>query len=166
MRGILRRAKKDDIPHIVNIYNDAILSKISTADVTPVLVKDKLKEFEKQDKKRYPIWVNEYSGKVIAYFSLKPFYGRAGYDKTCEIGIYIDKNFQGQKLGQYFLCEAISYAKELEFNNILAFVFKTNLVSMKLFKKLGFKEWGNLPQVACIDGVEKDLVILGFKIEH
>lgn len=165
MRGVLRVAKKEDIPQMVAIYNDAILSKISTADISLVDEKDQLKEFLRHDKKRYPIWVNEYHQKVIAFLGLKPFYGRAGYDKTCEVGIYIDKNFQGKKLGQKFLCEAITKSKELGFQNLLAFIFKDNLVSIKLFKKFGFKEWGNLPGVACIEGVEKDLVILGLRHE-
>lgn len=165
MRGVLREAVREDVPQMTAIYNDAILSRISTADVEPISEKESLENFLKHDKKRYPVWVNEYHGKIIAYLGLKPFYGRAGYDKSCEVSVYIDKNFQGQKLGQKFLLEIITRSRKLGFKNLLAFIFKDNVASVKLFKKFGFKEWGRLPQVACIDDMEKDLVILGLKHE-
>lgn len=165
MTSNLREATKNDIEQITNIYNDAILSKISTADTSAVSMEQKLEDFLRQDKKRYPVWVNEYCGKVIAYIVLRPFHRRIGYDKTCEICIYIDKNFQGQKLGKKFLSEAINKTKELGFENLLAFIFKDNEVCIRLFKKFGFKEWGHLPKIAHVKQTEKDLVILGLKNE-
>jgi L-amino acid N-acyltransferase YncA len=44
---------------------------------------------------------------------------------------------------------------------LLGFVFAHNEPSLKLLKKFGFSEWGYLPQVANLDGIERDLVILG-----
>ena len=36
----------------------------------------------------------------------------------------------------------------------------------QIFKKLGFKEWGNLNRVANIEGIDKDLLILGLRIQE
>lgn len=165
MKSELKEAKLSDIASIVKIYNDSIKSRISTADTKPVSEEEKRLEFKNTDTKRYPIWVVEYHEKVIAFIAFKPFYGRDGYQKTCEISIYIDRNFQGQKLGQKFLASAIERLPKYGFVNALAFIFKDNLASVKLFKKLGFKEWGNLPQVASIDDIQKDLLILGYRVE-
>lgn len=166
MLTTLRKATLADVEYMVKIYNDSIKNRISTADTKPVCVKSKKDEFKKVDMKRYPIWVSEYHEKIISFIAFKPFYGRDGYDKTCEISIYIDSNFQGQKLGQKFLSQVLEKVPEYGFENVLAFIFKDNLASVKLFKKFGFKEWGNLPKVACIDETEKDLLILGFRIER
>lgn len=162
----LREARLADVEHMVKIYNDSVKNRISTADTKPISVKIKKDEFKKVDLKRYPVWAVEYHEKIISFVACKPFYGRDGYDKTCEISIYIDSNFQGQKLGQKFLCQALDKIPKYGFKNILAFIFKDNLASVKLFKKFGFKEWGNLPEVACIDGEDKDLLILGYKIDR
>jgi len=49
---------------------------------------------------------------------------------------------------------------------LLALIFADNLASQKLFKKLGFKEWGNLNGIANIEGVDKDLLLLGLRIKE
>ncbi len=36
--------------------------------------------------------------------------------------------------------------------------------SLKLFEKLGFTRWGHLPRVAVLDGVERDLIIVGRRV--
>jgi L-amino acid N-acyltransferase YncA len=47
---------------------------------------------------------------------------------------------------------------------LLGFIFAHNQPSLQLFEKFGFQQWGYLPQVAHLDGVERDLVIVGRKI--
>jgi len=158
-----REAVLEDLPQIVKIYNTTIATGISTADTKEVSVESRLVWFEAHTSKR-PIWVKEYHGKIIAWLSFQPFYGRPAYAQTVEISIYIDPNFRGKKLGQQFLTEALEKAPTLEIKNILAFIFKDNDTSLKLFKRFGFKEWGNLPSVAVIEGQEKDLLILGLKL--
>jgi phosphinothricin acetyltransferase len=44
---------------------------------------------------------------------------------------------------------------------LLGFIFGHNLTSLALFNKFGFARWGVLPKVALLDGVERDLVIVG-----
>lgn len=43
-------------------------------------------------------------------------------------------------------------------------MFGHNDPSLGLLKKFGFKEWGMLPGVAELDGIERDLVIVYFKV--
>ena len=47
---------------------------------------------------------------------------------------------------------------------MLAFVFAHNAPSVALFERAGFVRWGLLPQVAELDGVERDLAILGRRL--
>ncbi len=47
---------------------------------------------------------------------------------------------------------------------LLGFIFAENQASVRLFKKFGFVEWGNLPDVAELDGETRDLLILGRKL--
>ncbi len=148
MLNELRRATLEDLPEIIKIYNEAIKDGISTADSKVVSVEDKLEWFHAHDI-LHPILVKEYHGRIIA-----------------RINIYIDKNFQGKKLGQQFLGEAIEQAKSYDIKTLLALIFSENAPSLKLFKKLGFKEWGNLNRVANIDSVDKDLLILGLRIQE
>lgn len=158
-----RLAVQDDLAQIVKIYNSTVSSGISTADTKEVSIQSRQDWFDAHTSKR-PILVKEYHGKIIAWLSFEPFYGRPAYDQTAEISIYIDPNFRGKKLGQQFLKEAIALAPKLGIRTLLAFIFKNNSASLKLFKKFNFKEWGNLPGVAIIENSERDLVILGLKV--
>jgi phosphinothricin acetyltransferase len=45
----------------------------------------------------------------------------------------------------------------------MAIIFAHNQPSLRLFEKFGFQRWGYLPQVAELDGVERDGVILGLR---
>lgn len=166
MLDVLRHATIEDLPEIIKIYNEAIKDGVSTADSNVVRVEDKLDWFYAHTPTR-PILVKEYHGRIIAWISLQPFYPHLlAYQQSARINIYIDKNFQGKKLGQQFLSEAIEQAKSYDIKTLLALIFSENAPSLKLFKKLGFKEWGNLNRIATIEGVDKDLLILGLRIQE
>ena len=166
MLNELRQATIEDLPEIIKIYNEAIKDGISTADSKIVSVEDKIEWFNSHSDDR-PILVKEYHGRIIAWISIQPFYANLlAYKDTARINIYIDKNFQGKKLGQQFLNEAIEQTKNFQIKTLLALIFAENLPSLKLFKKIGFKEWGNLNKIATIEGVDKDLLILGLRIQE
>jgi len=47
---------------------------------------------------------------------------------------------------------------------LLGFVFAHNTPSLALFGRFGFERWGLLPRVAVLDGVERDVAILGLRL--
>ena len=162
----LRHATIEDLPEIIKIYNEAIKDGISTADSKIVSVEEKRDWFDAHTKER-PLLVKEYHGRIISWISIQPFYPHLlAYSHSARINIYIDKNFLGKKLGQQFLHEAIGYARKYDIKTLLALIFAENAPSLKLFKKMGFKEWGNLNRIATIEGVDKDLLILGLRIKE
>ncbi len=48
---------------------------------------------------------------------------------------------------------------------LLGFIFGHNTASLALFARFGFARWGELPRVAALDGIERDLVIVGLRID-
>ena len=46
-------------------------------------------------------------------------------------------------------------------STLLAFTFAHNAPSVGLFRSAGFLTWGELPRVAKLDGIARDLLILG-----
>src|SRR6266581_575295 len=51
-----------------------------------------------------------------------------------------------------------------EEDTLLGFIFGHNEPSLALFRRFGFLRWGELPKVAALDGVERDLIIVGRRI--
>lgn len=60
---------------------------------------------------------------------------------------------------------AIARAPSLGLSTLLGFVFAHNEQSIRLCRKFGFDPWGHLPRVAVLDGVERDLLILGRRVQ-
>jgi L-amino acid N-acyltransferase YncA len=160
-----RMATESDLPQIVAIYNQSIPDRMATADTTPVTVDSRMEWFRKHHPESRPLWVAESNNQIAGWLSFQSFYGRPAYSITSEIGIYIQKEEQGKKLGDKLLQKALEQAPSLGLENLLAFVFEHNEPSLRLFKKYGFEVWGKLPEVARMDEKNISLLILGKKIK-
>jgi phosphinothricin acetyltransferase len=158
-----RLATLDDLPTIVAIYNSTIASREVTADTEPVSVASRLPWFHEHQPGRRPLWVIEESGRdgIIGWISYSNFYGRPAYSGTAEVSIYIDEAWRGKG---YALQEAIDFAPQVDVHTVLGFIFGHNQPSLGLFGKFGFETWANLPRVANLDGIERDLIILGKRV--
>jgi len=159
-----RIATRADLPAIVEIYNRTIPSRIVTADLEPVTVESREAWFALHAPGFRPLWVVESAGRIAAWLSFSSFYGRPAYDGTAELSIYVDYPFQRRGLGRFLLTEALAAAPGLGLHSLLGFVFGHNGPSLALFEGFGFARWGHLPGVAILDGVSRDLVILGRKL--
>ena len=159
-----RTARRSDLPQIVEIYNSTIPTRMVTADTEPVTVESRTRWFEEHTPTFRPLWVIESEGRIAAWLSFSSFYGRPAYNKTAELSVYVHESFRRRGLGAYLLTQAVAQAPALELNTLLGFIFGHNEPSLRLFRRLGFTRWGKLPQVAALDGVERDLVIVGRRV--
>jgi L-amino acid N-acyltransferase YncA len=159
-----RIATADDLPAIVAIYNSTVPSREVTADTEPVSVESRHVWFSEHTPDKRPLWVVEENGQIIGWLSYSNFYGRPAYSGTAELSIYIHEMARGKGLGRYLLQQAIDFAPNIAVHTLLGFIFGHNLPSLKLFEAFGFERWANLPRVATLDGVERDLVIVGKRV--
>jgi len=165
-----RLARHDDLPVIVDIYNSTIASREVTADTEPVSVASREAWFAEHTPERRPLWTihdaADTSDKpaVIGWMSYSNFYGRPAYSGTAELSIYIDEAWRGKGIGKYCLEQAIAFAPEIKVHTLLGFIFGHNVPSLALFRKFGFETWANFPRVANLDGIERDLIILGKRV--
>ncbi len=161
---VLRHAAAKDLPRIVAIYNTAIPTGQSTADIEPVSVDARREWFSGHSEQRRPLLVHEVGGQIVAWVSFEAFYGRPAYRYTAELSIYIAPENQGQRLGRQLLSDALARAPELGIKSLVGYVFAHNEPSMRLLRSFGFQEWGRLPDVAEIDGNEYSLCIMGRRL--
>lgn len=159
-----RIATPDDLPIIVDIYNSTISSRMVTADTEPVTVQDRMTWYHDHKPEHRPLWVVEYGEEICGWASLQNFYGRPAYHPTAEVSIYLHENFRGQGLGKKILGKVIEECPKYGIDRLLAFIFGHNEPSLRLFASFGFEKWGHFPEVAILDGIRRDLVILGKKI--
>jgi phosphinothricin acetyltransferase len=160
-----RIAIREDLAQIVEIYNSTIPSRLVTADTTPVSVESRMPWFEEHNPALRPLWVSEVENNVVAWLSFSDFYGRPAYSRSAELSLYVHEQFRKKGLGSYLLAQAIAQAPSLKIDTLLGFIFGHNDSSLALFRAFGFSRWGELPRVAVMDKVERDLVIVGRRVE-
>ena len=159
-----RLARFADLPDIVAIYNSTVAGRMVTADTEPVTVESRHAWFAEHTPEKRPLWVVEDQGRILGWMSYSNFYGRPAYSGTAELSIYLHEEVRGQGLGKYFLQAAIDFAPEIKVHTLLGFIFGHNAPSLGLFERFGFARWATMPGVATLDGIERDLIILGKRV--
>jgi len=161
----IRDANEEDLPAIIDIYNQSIPSGRATADTRPVSVADRVEWFRNFDSKRRPIWVAEDAGRVVGCVYLSWFYGaRPAYDKTAEISTYIAIDYQRKGLGTLLKTKMIEACPRLGVENVISMYFDHNEATEKVNKRLGFEVVGHLPEIADVFGKKRGLKIALLRI--
>ncbi len=161
---MIRDATIEDLPNIVDIYNAAIPGRMATADVEPVAIDSRRAWFAEHSPAMRPLWILVDGGEIHAWLSFQSFYGRPAYHATAEISVYVAASSQRRGCGRQLLAQAIDRAPSMGLRTLLGFIFGHNEPSLALFRSFGFETWARLPKVAELDGIERDLLIVGRRI--
>ena len=152
---IIRFAQKEDLPAIVDIYNQAIPSHRSTGDTQPLRVEDRLTWFEEHRPEKHPILVAEVEGRVAGWCSLSAYRpGRAAFRFAAEISYYIASAYHRQGIATALVEHVLAACPALQIRHLFAIILENNQASLRLLEKMGFEQWGYLPRVANFDGTE------------
>jgi L-amino acid N-acyltransferase YncA len=161
----IRLATREDLPAIVDIYNQSIPAGWSTADTKPITVEDRIEWFAKFEPTRRPIWVVEFNGEVVATAYLSSFYaGRPAYNATAEISVYIATKFHRRGLGKRLKQWVIQQCPRYGITTLLSMYFDHNEATRQINDSLGFETMGHLPRIATVQGEPRGLVIAGLRI--
>jgi L-amino acid N-acyltransferase YncA len=170
MQWTFRLARSGDLPQIVEIYNQSVITLESTCDTEPVTVASRETWFENHlASTSRPLWVAEsavpgFPG-LAGYLSFSHFMNeRPGYFITSDMGLYLRHDAQGKGLGTFLLRNAIDTAPGLGIETLATTIFASNTASVRLFKGQGFEQWGYMPRVARLCGKERDLIMVGRRV--
>lgn len=167
---LVQCASVEDLSAILSIYNQTIAGKQATANLAAVTMAEREIWFnEHLHNPKRPIYVvktrpNNEPTTIVAWGSFSDLYARTAYHISSEISLYLHSDYHRQGLGKLLLEWMMTQAPSLGIDNIVALVFAHNEPSLKLFAKLGFVQWGYLPQVCDMDGFIADVVMLGRRI--
>lgn len=161
----IRIASANDLPAIVDIYNSTVASRMVTAELTPASVESKRAWFVEHREPERPLWVSvDPDGAINGWVSLSNFNPRAAYYPTAEISVYVHERARRKGLGRTLVQHAIDHAPSAKIDALVGLVFGHNTPSLELFESFGFERWGQLPGIAELDGVRRDLVLVGKRL--
>ncbi|SNT70576.1 GNAT family N-acetyltransferase [Psychrobacter sp. LV10R520-6] len=180
---VVQRAGIEDLSAILAIYNQSIAGKQATANLVPVTTEERAAWFDDHlNNPSRPIYViktintifesdqsdqsvqidqTKPSPTIIAWGSFSDLYERIAYHISSEISVYLHQDYQGRGLGSLLTRWMLTQAPSLGIKNVVALVFAHNQPSLGLFYKLGFEQWGYMPQVCDMQGFIADVVMLG-----
>lgn len=160
----LRDATVDDLPGIMEIYNDAVLN--TTAIWNEILVDlDNRKEWFKARKDRgFPVIVAIKDGAVAGYASYGDWRAFDGYRHTREHSIYVDKNARGLGLGRTLMQALIDHAKTNDVHVLIGAIESENTASIRLHEAMGFRVAGQFSEVGKKFGRWLDLTCMELKL--
>ena len=86
----VRLAAEEDLPGILEIYNDAVLTTTATYDYEPRSLEHRRQWFLERQRDDYPIFVATDGGqRVVGWSALNPYHARFGYRFTAENSVYV-----------------------------------------------------------------------------
>ncbi len=156
----IRDATKDDLPQMLDIYNDVILHTTAVYNYDPHTLQMRTEWFETKQQQGFPVYVAEENEVIVGFSSIGPFRAWQAYKYTVENSVYVKSDCRGKGIGKLLLSPLIEAAKQLRLHAIVAGIDATNEVSLVLHKKFGFVEVAHFKEVGYKFNRWLDLVFL------
>ncbi|MCE7982812.1 MAG: N-acetyltransferase family protein [Caldilinea sp. CFX5] len=161
----IRAATEQDLPAILTIYNDAILTTTAVYDYDPHTLAMRQTWYEAKVAAGLPVFVADDAGAVVGFSALGPFRAWAAYKYTVENSIYVAAARRGQGIGKLLLPPLIEAARRMEMHAIIAGIDATNVASYRLHQNFGFVEVAHFREVGYKFGRWLDLKFLELLLE-
>ncbi len=144
-----RPATRQDLPCLVDIYNEIIQEGGFTADLTTYSLEQRQSWFDSHQQAPFLIHLIEVDSDIVGYFYFSPWRsGRAAMRQVAEVSYFLAAEARGKGLGRFMLEEAQKLAREAGLVYLLAILLETNIGSRTLLEKGGFSLAGLLPDIA------------------
>jgi phosphinothricin acetyltransferase len=157
---IVRPATYQDIPAIVEIYNDAVIHTTASYDYHPTTLDSRIAWYEAHIRSQHPIFVAEESEKVVGLSSLSAFRHADGYCFSAENSVYVAAGQRGRGIGKSLMIPLIETAQQMGLHTIVAGIDAANGVSIRLHEAFEFKQVGYLKEIAFKFDRWLDLVLM------
>lgn len=157
----VRRAVREDVPAILEIYSDAVLNTTASAAYEPPSLESRYAWFDEHARDGYPIFVAvNAANEVVGWASLSHYLPRFGYRFTTENSIYVHPRWRGQGVGKVLIPALIEAAREMGLHAILAGISADNDASLKLHSQFGFEKVAHFKETIYKFGQWLDVVYM------
>ncbi|MGA0563262.1 GNAT family N-acetyltransferase [Ancylobacter sp. VNQ12] len=157
---ILREAHEDDLPGILAIYNDAVLTTTAIWNDTPVDLANRRAWLDDRRARGFPVLVAAEGADVLGYASFGDFRPFEGYRISVEHSVYVAQPARGRGLGQVLVEALFAPARALDKKVMIGGITGGNTASIALHQRLGFQETGRLLGIGTKFGQRLDLVFM------
>ena len=155
---MIRPMEERDLPEVLDIYNDIILTNTAVYINEPQSFQEKKQWFEKCKMAGYPLLAFEEGGEVAGFATYSQFRPYPGYKHTMEHSVYVHKAHYQKGIATKLMRELIEIAEAQGVKTLVAGIDGNNKGSVKAHEKLGFEYAGTIKNAGTKFGQWLDLV--------
>ena len=144
----IRDAVEADMARVHLIFDEILLNTTATFEENSYTLESWRQKLESKRREGLPFFVVENRALVIGFGTYGPFRKASGYRVTVEHSLHVDEKYRGLGVGSILLKHLIEYAQSHGLWAMVAGIESENLTSIALHQKFGFKESGQLTNVA------------------
>ena len=144
---IIRDATEQDLPSILDIYNEVILNTTSVYSEQPHTLQMRTTWFSERKAANFPVIVAELDGIIIGFASYGHFRVWPCYRFTAEHSVYIHTGYRGRGVSKILLQAIITLAKNVGLHALIAGIDSENDISLKLHQSFGFVQVAHFKEV-------------------
>lgn len=157
----VRDAADSDLPGILAIYNEAVLTTTATYDYETRPLEHRRAWLADRRQRGLPVLVApDPSGEVLGWSALNPYHDRMGYRFTVENSVYVAAAHRGHGLGRALLAPLIDRAATLGLHAIIAAIDADNQASIRLHASFDFETVGHFKEVGFKFGRWLDVIYM------
>jgi L-amino acid N-acyltransferase YncA len=143
----LRLATENDIPAILEIFNDALVNTTAVYSYQKATLEEQLDWFRHKTEAGIPVYVAEDESGCLGYITYGPFRTRPAYKYTVELSIYVDSKARNKGIGKAMMAKILQVCEEKELKILICGIDSENKASIALCQKFGFTHSGSLKKV-------------------
>lgn len=162
----LRALEPEDVGFLYELENQESLWEVSQTQIpfSKFLLQEYIQN-AKQDiyeAKQFRYVISSFDNQLFGCIDL---YGFDPKNKRACVGIAVLEKYQGQGIGQKALQNLMNHCeKYLDLYQLIAYIPEDNMISIKLFEKLGFTSYGVKKDWIFSQGKFKDVIIYQRKL--
>ena len=154
-------ATDDDVPAVVAIYNQVLLTSTAIYREEPATIEERQAWNETRKKNGYPLLVARTDDAPVAGFAtFGDFRAWPGYRFTVEHSVHIAEGLRGQGIGTALMQVLLERGTALGKHVMVAGIDADNGASIRMHERLGFEQTGHLKEVGFKFGRWLDLVFM------
>ena len=155
---MIRPMEERDLPEVLAIYNDIILTNTAVYRNEVQTLQEKKQWFDARESANHPLLVFEECGQVAGFATYSQFRPYPGYKYTMEHSVYVHKAHYHKGIATKLMRELIRIAEEQGVKTLVASIDGENIGSVKAHEKLGFEYAGTIKNAGTKFGKWLDLV--------
>ncbi len=156
----IRDAREDDLPAILEIYNDVVATSTAIYRDEPATLEDRRAWWEARVAEGHAVLVAAEGAAVVGFAAFGGFRPWPGYRYTVEHSVHVRADRRAQGVGAALMQPLLDRAAALGMHVMIAGVDADNDASLRFHERLGFSRVAHLHEVGFKFGRWLDLVLM------